>query len=82
MNIYVGNLSPMTTEPELRNAFGKFGDVGRISMPQGRPDGMTYLCCFVEMPSPAHASDAIANMHGAKLGGHALTVAESGMKVT
>lgn len=81
MNIYVGNLSPMTTEPELRNAFGKFGDVGRISMPQSKPNSEIYLCAFVEMPTHAHASSAIVNMHGATLDGRLLTVAESGMKV-
>lgn len=81
MNIYVGNLSPKTSEWQLRKAFAHYGIVGRISMNQQPRDGDDHSFCFVEMPFDNQASAAIRKLNGEKLGGYALTIKESGVSV-
>lgn len=81
MNIYVGNLSPKTSEWQLRKAFGRFGKVGKISMNEQPSDVDTYSFCFVEMPFDNQASVAISKLNGEKLGGYALTIKESGVSI-
>jgi RNA recognition motif-containing protein len=81
MNLYVGNVSPQTSELELRKAFAPFGDVGSISMDEHPPDSKAYNFCFVEMPFDNQAALAIRGLDGASLGGYTLTVRESGVSV-
>ena len=79
MNIYVGNLSATTSEWQLRKAFGRYGKIGKVSM-NGKPrEGGAYNFCLIEMPFDNQASVAIEKLNGAKLGGYALTVTESGL---
>jgi len=79
VNIYVGNLSPKTSEWQLRKAFARYGKVGKISMNEPPCDGGAYSFCFIEMPFDNQASVAIRKLNGEKLGGSALTVKESGV---
>ncbi|RJP70455.1 MAG: RNA-binding protein [Candidatus Abyssobacteria bacterium SURF_17] len=81
VNIYVGNLSPRTSEPQLREAFARFGAVGKISIHEQPADSATYRFCFVEMPGDNQASVAISALNGDKIDGCALTVKESGVTV-
>jgi RNA recognition motif-containing protein len=81
MNIYVGNLSPKTSEWQLRQAFDRYGKVGTISIDEQPRDGNAYGFCFVEMPFDNQASMAIRELDGKKLGGYALTIRESGVSV-
>lgn len=81
MNIYVGNLSPGTSESELRQAFTNFGDVGKISMDEHKRENNAYSFCFVEMPLNEHAAVAIVQLNGKEMGGNLLTVVESGIKI-
>ena len=81
MNIYVGNLSPKTSEWQLRKAFARYGKVGSISMDEPPRDGDVYGFCFVEMPFDNQASVAIRELNGEKLGGNALIIRESGVSI-
>lgn len=81
MNLYVGNLSPRTSQLELRKAFAPYGDVGTISMDEQPPDSKAYNFCFVEMTVDYQAASAISGLDGASLGGYTLTVKESGVIV-
>jgi RNA recognition motif-containing protein len=64
MKIYVGNLSYETTEEDLRQEFGAFGEVASVSIIidkySGRPKGFG----FVEMATKSEAEAAIAGLNG------------------
>ncbi len=77
MNIYVGNLSPATTEDELREAFDAFGQIESVNIIKDRDTGRSRGFGFVEMPDTAEAQNAIAGLHGSQLDGKDLTVNEA-----
>ena len=81
MNIYVGNLSPKTTESQLRKAFEMYGKVDKVSLDSRPRDDEAHGFCFVEMPFENQASRAIKQLNGKMLGGNALTVKESAVGV-
>lgn len=81
MNIYVGNLSPKTSESQLRKAFERYGKVGKISIDKKHQDPATYNFCFVEMPLSDEAAVAIRELNGKKLGESTLTIIGSGVSV-
>jgi cold-inducible RNA-binding protein len=76
-NLYVGNLSFNLSEENLRDEFGKYGEVISVKILQ---DGMTHQSRgfgFVEMADDKAASDAIAGLNGSSLGGRMLNVSEA-----
>lgn len=77
MNIYVGNLSPKTTETDLRQAFETFGEVDTAKIIKDNVTGRSRGFGFVEMPNQEQAQAAIAGLNGHDLGGSALTVNEA-----
>lgn len=79
MNIYVGNVSPKTTEWQLRKAFEMYGKVDKISIDEKPRDGDAFSFCFVEMPFDNQASRAITELDGKALDGSVMTVKESGV---
>jgi len=76
-NIFVGNLSYQTTEPELESAFGQFGAVERVSIVRDRETGQPRGFAFVEMTNPNEASNAINGMNGREMNGRSLNVNEA-----
>lgn len=74
MDIYVGNLSYRATEEELRQAFAAFGQVDGVQIIKDKLSGQSRGFAFVQMPQQTEAEAAIAALHGAELGGRALTV--------
>jgi RNA recognition motif-containing protein len=58
---------------ELRELFGRFGEVGNTTILTDRRTGRSRGSGFVDMPGPA-AGRAIQALHGSKLGGRDLTV--------
>jgi RNA recognition motif-containing protein len=74
MNIYVGNLTPDTTEDELRQAFEPFGDIASVKIIRDGTTGESRGFGFVEMPSEDQAKSAIGEMSGKELKGNQLTV--------
>jgi RNA recognition motif-containing protein len=77
MNIYVGNLSPKTTEEELKQVFQEFGDVDSAKIIKDNFTGKSRGFGFIEMPNQAEAQAAITGMNGKEVAGSALTVNEA-----
>lgn len=77
MNIYVGNLSYNSTEPDLETAFGQFGTVASARIIKDRFSGRSKGFGFVEMPSDSEANAAIQGLNGKDLMGRTITVNES-----
>jgi RNA recognition motif-containing protein len=64
MNIYVGNLSPDTTDENLREAFESFGEVTSAKVIKDKYTGQSRGFGFVEMASDEDANKAIAELNG------------------
>ena len=74
MNIYVGNLSYDTTDEQLSELFGAFGQVERASIIIDRATGRSRGFAFVDMPDDQEAQTAINDLNGKDCNGRALTV--------
>lgn len=77
MNIFVGNLSRDVTEEDLRNEFGAYGAVERVTVLKDKFTGAPRGFGFVEMEAKAEAQAAINGLNGKDLKGRALTVNEA-----
>lgn len=77
MNIYVGNLSPQTTDDDLRQAFAAYGQVDSAAVIKEKFTGESRGFGFVEMPSKNEAQNAIDELDGTDLMGRTLTVNEA-----
>jgi len=77
MNIYVGNLSYEVTSDDLREAFGRFGQVSSSNVITDRQTSRSKGFGFVEMPTQAEAQAAIAGLNGTELKGRKLNVSEA-----
>ncbi|MDY7095560.1 MAG: RNA-binding protein [Acidobacteriota bacterium] len=73
--IYVGNLPYSSTEDELREIFGEYGEVVSVSLISDRETGRPRGFGFVEMSDGAE--EAIENLHQKEVGGRVLTVNEA-----
>lgn len=76
-NIYVGNLSYRATEDQLRDAFGRFGQVSQVSIIMDRETGRSRGFAFVEMPNHEEAQSAIENLNQQEVAGRRVTVNEA-----
>ena len=76
-NIFVGNLSYQTTEPELESAFGQYGAVERVSIVRDRDSGQPRGFAFVEMTNGDEAQRAIQSLNGADMRGRNINVNEA-----
>jgi RNA recognition motif-containing protein len=74
VTIYVGNLSFQAGEDDLREVFGEYGEVRRISLPTDRETGRKRGFAFVEMAEEAHEDKAISELDGAEWLGRELRV--------
>lgn len=77
MNIYVGNLPDETTEAQLQEAFGAFGEIASVKIITDRDTGKSRGFGFVEMPSSEEAKAAIEAMNDNDSLGKPLKVQES-----
>ena len=73
--MYVGNLAFGTTEQDLFELFGRYGQVNTAQLVTDRDTGRSRGFAFVEMADGA--DQAIASMNGAQLDGRTLTVNEA-----
>ena len=62
MNLYVGNLSPETTEADLRTIFSEFGEVVAVKILLDTATGLPRGFGFVEMADKFQGFDAITNI--------------------
>jgi len=76
-NIYVGNLSYQASEDDLRDAFGEFGAVSRVSVVMDRETGRSRGFAFVEMPNDDEADRAITGLNDREIAGRAVRVNEA-----
>ncbi len=74
MAIYVGNLSFQATEEDVREVFGEYGAVKRVSLPMDRETGKKRGFAFVDLESDAEEDAAIAKLDGAEWMGRVLKV--------
>ncbi len=77
MNIYIGNMSPNTTEDNLRQAFEGFGEVATVKIITDRDSGQPRGFAFVEMSDKEEATAAIGALNGQDLDGNPLKVSEA-----
>jgi superfamily II DNA/RNA helicase len=72
-SLYVANLPWRTTADDMRDLFGRFGDVRESTIITDRRTGRSRGFGFVDMPIPA-AQDAIKALNGSTLDGRYLKV--------
>jgi RNA recognition motif-containing protein len=77
MEIYVGNLSWSTSDQDLSDAFGAYGNVEKVSIISDRDSGRSKGFGFVTMNDADEANKAIEAMNGTDLGGRNLKVNEA-----
>ena len=82
MNIYIGNLSPETTEDDLRQAFEAFGQIISIKILKNRITGESNGFGFVGMPVSDEGQIAISKLNGKNLKGNAIKVEEGRRKIS
>jgi RNA recognition motif-containing protein len=74
VTIYVGNLSFQATEEDVREVFGEYGSVKRVSLPMDRETGKKRGFAFVDLDTDAEEDAAIAQLDGAEWLGRVLKV--------
>jgi RNA recognition motif-containing protein len=74
MNIYAGNLNWQTTEAELQELFGAYGQVDSVAIIKDKYTGQSRGFGFVEMPNDAEGQAAIDALNGTEFGGRALKI--------
>jgi RNA recognition motif-containing protein len=77
MNIYVGNISFRTTEDDLMDLFGEFGDVSSAKVITDRESGRSRGFAFVDMANDDEGQAAIDALNGQEHQGRNLTVNEA-----
>ena len=75
--LYVGNLSPNTTESQILDLFKQSGNVVSCQLIMDKVTGKSKGFAFVEMGSEAEAAKAMAACNGKDLDGRALKVNEA-----
>jgi cold-inducible RNA-binding protein len=72
--LYVGNLSPNTTEAQIQDLFKASGNVVSCTLIRDKVTSKSKGFAFVEMGSEAEAAKAMADCNGKELDGRALNV--------
>ena len=74
MTIFVGNLSYEVVEEDLREVFGEYGSLKKVSIPKDRETGKMRGFAFVDLDSEAAEQNAISELDGAEWFGRTLKV--------
>jgi len=75
--IYIGNISFMAVESELRAAFSEYGTIAKIQMPLDRNTSRSRGFAFVTMSNAEEHAAAIENLNETEVGGRTIYVSES-----
>jgi cold-inducible RNA-binding protein len=75
--LYVGNLAYDVSEDDLRETFGKAGEVESVKIITDRETGRSKGFGFIEMVSDEAAAKAIAELNGTALMDRNITVSEA-----
>ncbi|MFN9917099.1 MAG: RNA recognition motif domain-containing protein, partial [Pirellulaceae bacterium] len=76
-NIYVGNLSYRASEDDLRQAFGQYGSVSKVSIVTDRETGRSRGFAFVEMPNAEEAKAAMEGLSQKEIAGRRISCNEA-----
>lgn len=82
MNIFVGNLSPITIADSLRILFSEFGEVVSSKVIMDNATGTSRGFGFVEMAEKNAAQDAIDNLDVSFFEGNIISVKEAKQSTT
>ena len=74
VRVYIGNMSFVTTEDTLKNAFGQYGNVLSAEVIRDKFTEQSKGFGFVEMENEDEAKTAIAGLNGKVLEGRKLRV--------
>jgi RNA recognition motif-containing protein len=77
VKIYVGNLSFETTETEIRELFGQYGEVEEVNLITDRETGRPRGFGFIEIRNDQAARDAIGALDGTEFGSRQIKVNEA-----
>jgi len=77
VKIYVGNLSFQTSENEVRDLFGQFGEVSEVTLITDRETGRPRGFGFVEMRNDEEGREAMGALDGKEVGGRTLKINEA-----
>ena len=77
MNIYCGNIAYSTSEDDLRDLFGRHGEVTAVRVITDRDTGRSKGFGFVEMSDDDQANEAIHALDGNDFMGRDLKVNEA-----
>jgi cold-inducible RNA-binding protein len=80
MKIYIGNLSPDSTEQNLRDLVTPFGKTDSVALVMDKATGKAKGFGFAEFANDEEAKAAIAGLNGKDHGGKPLTVNEARSK--
>jgi RNA recognition motif-containing protein len=72
--LYVGNLPYSTTEEQLREYFGEYGDVQEIAIITDRETGLSKGFAFVTMTTEEDAVTAMNGLNGTSFGGRTIKI--------
>jgi len=76
-NIFVGNLNFNVVEDDLRQLFGRYGQVDRVALMTERDTGRSRGFAFVEMANTEEGEKAFAELNGSDFSGRTLNVNEA-----
>ena len=77
MNIYCGNIAYSTSEDDLRDLFGRYGEVTAVRVITDRDTGRSKGFGFVEMSDDDQGKEAIQALDGNDFMGRDLKVNEA-----
>jgi len=77
MRLYVGNLNYRSSETELEDLFGQFGQVDEVAIITDRETGRSRGFAFVTMAEEDAGNQAIETLNGNDFDGRSLVVNEA-----
>ncbi len=77
MKIFVTKLSFSTTEEDLEDLFGQYGDVANVKVIMDSDTGRSRGFAFIEMDDEEAAREAIEELNATDLDGRTIIVRES-----
>ncbi len=72
--LYVGNLSKLTTEEELKNLFSQVGEVTSLKIMKDRDSGESKAYGFLTMSAQSEADKAVSRFNAYSFSDHKLKV--------
>ncbi|HXS36358.1 MAG TPA: hypothetical protein VN721_06630 [Flavipsychrobacter sp.] len=80
MNIFIGNLSPQTTEKQIENLFIPFGEVKAVKIVIDNFTKRSRNFGFVDMPEKENAEKAIEKLNNTSFNSQSIVVNEARLR--